>query len=830
MATSVGTHPYQYILADLGDAANIQTALKQFYYGNTGLTPTVGQGIYGAIYNTFNSPTIAGTVTLSSTTAATLAAASAFQIGPTSGVNLVASPAIIQARNNGSASALNLNTLGGNISLGNSASTITIVGNLVVSGDTTTINTATLDVEDIEIVLGNVASPSNATANGGGIRLEAGTDVDKTITWDSANANWTSSENLNIASGKVFRIGGTTEVLSSTKVLGRTPGGTAAGDIATIDATQTLTNKSLSDTTTFFVDSADVTKKLNINVTGTTGITGTITSAFTTAKTITLPDITGTALVTAGTTATAGYFDTGTTAPSATTRLNYGGYLYATRMYGDQFNSVTGTGATAGLFSDVTTGSVGMAVNAQTIGIGSNTTTAQTINIGTGANSTGVTKTLNIGTGAGTGGTTVVNIGGNPAVSASTITLNGTTTASLSSTSSAVTQAVGDRYTNIATTEYVINQIAESTAATLFGFGYDGSYTLNASQAAVGGLFTKSGNVFTLLKTAYFQDLNIASGYTLNPGGFAFFVAGTLTLGGANAISNTANNGTAGGSSTGGTPGSAGIGTGLFGSGYQTTSAATNGGSGGAVSTVGSNGGNATSPTVTLIYSNTWRQRGGGAGGTGGNGTYAGGAGGTTIADNTGSREWRYPIIQFMNKVTEPLFVPSGTSLGLYMNASGTGGGGGGGVAGGGNAGAGGGGGGQSNTGAFIMAKQIVSSGTGNEISFIGGNGGNGGNGVAGSSGSGGGGGGAGGQGGFVYLVAGEISGGFTGSAINVSGGAGGSAGTGTGGIYTPAVAGRGGVSGTIAFAHLSKGTMYIGGLVDSVGSTAGTYTMPINI
>lgn len=59
--------------------------------------------------------------------------------------------------------------------------------------------------------------------------------------------------------------------------------------------TDTLTNKSLSDTTTNIVGAADTTKKLNISVAGnTTGITGTLASAFTTAKTLTLPDATDT--------------------------------------------------------------------------------------------------------------------------------------------------------------------------------------------------------------------------------------------------------------------------------------------------------------------------------------------------------------------------------------------------------------------------------------------------------------------------------------------------------------------------------------------------------
>jgi hypothetical protein len=58
----------------------------------------------------------------------------------------------------------------------------------------------------------------------------------------------------------------------------------------TASSTNTLTNKSLSDSTTFIIDSTDATKRLNIDVTGTTGITGVLQTAFTTAKTLVLPD------------------------------------------------------------------------------------------------------------------------------------------------------------------------------------------------------------------------------------------------------------------------------------------------------------------------------------------------------------------------------------------------------------------------------------------------------------------------------------------------------------------------------------------------------------
>lgn len=68
---------------------------------------------------------------------------------------------------------------------------------------------------------------------------------------------------------------------------------------------------------------------------GTTSLRATIQpTTLTASRTITIPDATGTVLITQATKA-AGYFDTDTVAPSNTNRLNYDGYLYATRFYGD---------------------------------------------------------------------------------------------------------------------------------------------------------------------------------------------------------------------------------------------------------------------------------------------------------------------------------------------------------------------------------------------------------------------------------------------------------------------------------------------------------------
>lgn len=97
------------------------------------------------------------------------------------------------------------------------AGDLTITGNLTVSGTTTTINSTSVSVDDKNIELGAVDSPTDTTADGGGITLKGTTD--KTISWSAATASWDISENINLASGKGLAIGGSA-VLSSTQYAG----------------------------------------------------------------------------------------------------------------------------------------------------------------------------------------------------------------------------------------------------------------------------------------------------------------------------------------------------------------------------------------------------------------------------------------------------------------------------------------------------------------------------------------------------------------------------------------------------------------------------------
>jgi hypothetical protein len=92
---------------------------------------------------------------------------------------------------------------------------VTITGDLTVNGMTTNINTQNLVVEDKNVILGDVATPTDVTADGGGITLKGATD--KTINWVDATDAWTLSEHVNIASGKEYRINGT-KVLDATSL------------------------------------------------------------------------------------------------------------------------------------------------------------------------------------------------------------------------------------------------------------------------------------------------------------------------------------------------------------------------------------------------------------------------------------------------------------------------------------------------------------------------------------------------------------------------------------------------------------------------------------
>ena len=109
-----------------------------------------------------------------------------------------------------------LSSVSGNFAVAGNA---TVTGNLTVNGTQTTIDTATLNVEDKNIGIGSVTTPTNTTANGGGLTLFGGAGGDKTFTWNQSGVQnyW------QVAGGQLFAADGlnTRKMLSEqVKILG----------------------------------------------------------------------------------------------------------------------------------------------------------------------------------------------------------------------------------------------------------------------------------------------------------------------------------------------------------------------------------------------------------------------------------------------------------------------------------------------------------------------------------------------------------------------------------------------------------------------------------
>jgi len=159
-------------------------------------------------------------------------------------------------------------------------------GDLTVNGTTTTINSTTLTVDDINIVLGETETPTDITANGGGITLLG--DTDKTFSWIEATSSWTSSENIDLALEKSFKIN-SIDVLTSTTVLGSATDasiapnstelilGATTGTITIRNATVGVTNNLSVGGTATVTGNLEVGTRFEVfSATGNTNILGTL--------------------------------------------------------------------------------------------------------------------------------------------------------------------------------------------------------------------------------------------------------------------------------------------------------------------------------------------------------------------------------------------------------------------------------------------------------------------------------------------------------------------------------------------------------------------------
>ena len=169
---------------------------------------------------TFNTST--GVIALASIPNSSLANAGVtFTNGTTSFANNLGQTVTIQGTTNeveiASDSGTRTLTVGlpDDVTIGND---LTVTGDLVVNGTTTTVNSTTVTVDDKNIELGSVATPTDTTADGGGLTLKGASDY--TIKWVNSTDSWTFNQNIDVTTGGLS-IGGT-QVLTSSRQLKNT--------------------------------------------------------------------------------------------------------------------------------------------------------------------------------------------------------------------------------------------------------------------------------------------------------------------------------------------------------------------------------------------------------------------------------------------------------------------------------------------------------------------------------------------------------------------------------------------------------------------------------
>lgn len=139
-----------------------------------------------------------------------VSSSSSFSFNPTANILNLSGLAITSstASTNSTTGAL---VVTGGVGIGGS---LYVNGDLTINGTTTTINSVTLTVDDKNIELGSVNTPSDVTAEGGGITLKGATD--KYLNWYTGTG-WSSSESFNLINGNTYKISNTS-VLSATSL------------------------------------------------------------------------------------------------------------------------------------------------------------------------------------------------------------------------------------------------------------------------------------------------------------------------------------------------------------------------------------------------------------------------------------------------------------------------------------------------------------------------------------------------------------------------------------------------------------------------------------
>ena len=145
---------------------------------------------------------------------------------------------------------------------------LTINGDFLVEGSETIINTQRLDVEDIKIGIGSTSTPSDATANGGGIELYGTSNYN--ILWQNDTDSWEVNQNFSPSVDDTYDLGRSNQEWRNLYV-----DGLAELDDVNVSSAATIAT---ADITTATIDNLTITNgsATNVVVGGALTVTGAI--------------------------------------------------------------------------------------------------------------------------------------------------------------------------------------------------------------------------------------------------------------------------------------------------------------------------------------------------------------------------------------------------------------------------------------------------------------------------------------------------------------------------------------------------------------------------
>ena len=176
-------------------------------------------------------------------------------INGTGGINItgVATATAFHTGAEGSAVRITSNTISGPAELfidpaavGDNTGAVRIKGDLYVDGTTTQINSTTIELADFIVGIATTAT-TDSLADGAGITI----GPNNTFLYDHSNTSLKSSENLNLATGKTYKINGT-DVLSATTLGSNVVNSslTSVGTLTELNVTGIVTASSFSGNAT----------------------------------------------------------------------------------------------------------------------------------------------------------------------------------------------------------------------------------------------------------------------------------------------------------------------------------------------------------------------------------------------------------------------------------------------------------------------------------------------------------------------------------------------------------------------------------------------------